>query len=112
MKKMSIVFLLVFGFSFLSFANESELAQGYDCNRLNGHLENQIATTPEWRIRMSVNNWQEHKGEMPDIEAPIPNFVYLLCEEERNSARLVKDIVFDILDQAAYEDLSASNTYY
>ncbi|ABZ77929.1 hypothetical protein Shal_3383 [Shewanella halifaxensis HAW-EB4] len=109
MKKMSIVFLLVYGFSFFSLANESELTQGYDCNSLNDHLENQLASTPEWKIRVSVSNWEEYKGGMPDIEAAVPNFVYLLCEEERNSARLVKDIVFDVLDQAAYEAQIVSN---
>lgn len=109
MKKMSIMFLLVYGFSFFSLANESELMQGYDCDRLNEHLEDQLVSTPEWKIRVSVSNWEEHKGVMPEVETAIPNFVYLLCEEERNSDRLVKDIVFDILDQAAYEAQIVSN---
>ncbi|GIU31891.1 hypothetical protein TUM4433_24140 [Shewanella schlegeliana] len=85
------------------------MTQGYDCNSLNDHLENQLVSTPEWKIRVSVSNWEEYKGDMPDIGSPVPNFVYLLCEEERNSARLVEDIVFDVLDQAAYEAQFVSN---
>ncbi|MEZ9593154.1 hypothetical protein AB4298_00825 [Shewanella sp. 10N.261.52.F9] len=110
--KISLFFMAFCGFGFSVLASEQDIPQGYDCENLNGHLDHQIASTPEWKIRTSLNNWEKNKGDMPALEAPLVSFVYHLCEEDRNSARQVQDIVFDILDQAEFESWSASNTHY
>ncbi|WP_028766248.1 hypothetical protein [Shewanella fidelis] len=108
-----ILLLVIFYYlSFNLYATPYGVNRGYDCESLNGHLENQLATAPEREIRTSLNNWEEHRGEIPALEIPLVNVVYILCEEERNAERQVKDIVFDILEQAEYRESLASRLKY
>ncbi|MCK8044550.1 hypothetical protein MSG37_06605 [Shewanella sp. 1CM18E] len=97
-----LINLLVYSVSFNLFAIPYDVSQGYDCNKLNDDLANRIAITPERKIRASLNNWQEHKGEIPELKISLVNLVYFLCKEDRNTSRQVQDIVFDILTKAQW----------
>lgn len=76
----------------------------YYCQDLKQDITSNLANNPEWKIRSSIYSWQDHNGDMPKLDISLLNFVYAQCEQLRNSARSVNDIVFDILDQAAYSN--------
>ncbi|MCL1137821.1 hypothetical protein [Shewanella pneumatophori] len=99
-----LINLLVYSVSFNLFAIPYDVNQGYDCNKLNDDLTNHIAITPERKIRASLNTWQEHKGEIPELKISLVNLVYFLCKEDRNTSRQVQDIVFDILTKAQWSE--------
>ncbi|MCL1137822.1 hypothetical protein [Shewanella pneumatophori] len=107
MKKV-LIFFICNCFIFNLYANPYSLEQDYDCDTLNRHLENSLAVAPERKIRLSLNNWEDHKGEIPALKTPLVSSVYLLCEEGKNAERQVKDIVFDILAKAEYTVTSVS----
>lgn len=101
MNKFPLTLLLVL-FNSNALADSLKKHETYYCKDLKQDIENGLAVTPEWRIRSSIYKWQEHKGRMPKLDISLPSFVYFQCEQHRNSARSVNDIVFDALDQAAF----------
>lgn len=92
--------VLLYAFNSSALASETLLKESYRCEDLFGHLDRRLATLPEWRIRISISQWEKERGNLPEGVTNMPTLVFTFCKKKSPRNLQVSDVVYHILDEA------------